>query len=87
MVSSNWMVRPSRSFGRARVFCKWTAFVDLALNELVAQDPLPSPHDLGHESWSRVRPSRLNVVQPDAAVKVSGNSSPFCHVAGAVGGA
>jgi hypothetical protein len=69
------------------VFRKWTAFIDLALDELVAQDPLPLPHDLGRESWSRVQPLGLNVAQPDIAVKMLGNSSPFCLVAGAVEGA
>jgi len=49
-VSSDWMVRPMRSFERARVFRKWAAFIDSALDELIAQDPLPTPHDLGCES-------------------------------------
>jgi hypothetical protein len=38
MVSSNWMVRPPWSFGRARVFRKWATFVDSTLDELIAQD-------------------------------------------------
>ena len=50
MVLSDWMVRPPWSFGRARVFHKWAAFVDSPFNELIAQDPLPSPRDLGRGS-------------------------------------
>jgi hypothetical protein len=80
-VLSDWMVCPPRLFGRARVFRKWATFIDLALDELVGQDPLPLPRDLMCESWSRVRPLGLNVAQPDVAIKVSGNSSPFCLIA------
>jgi hypothetical protein len=56
------MVRLPRSFKRARVFCNWAAFIDPALDKLVTLDPLPSPRDLGRESWYRVQPSGLNVV-------------------------
>jgi hypothetical protein len=56
--SSGWMVRPPRSFGQARVFRKWVAFVDSALDELIARDPLPLPCDLGRDSWFKVWPFR-----------------------------
>jgi hypothetical protein len=43
--------------------------------------------NVNNKSWFRIRPSGLNIAQPDAAVKVSGDSSPFCPVAGALRGA